>query len=63
MTHITLRELTDSARPGAAHNHPADEPSHIHIPRPSRLKQPVLTLSEDGTPVPPQLELALDDAA
>ena len=38
------------------------EPSHIHIPRPSRVKQSTSTLRDDGDRIPVQLAL-VEEAA
>ena len=62
MSDTKLRELIDERRAAGA-DAAADEPSHIHIPRPSRVQLTPVAQSEDETPVLAQLDLALDDAA
>ena len=62
MITIDLREVTDAPRL-ASSDSAAAEPSHIHIPRPSRIRQPALAHHEDDAPLAAELELAFEDAA
>jgi hypothetical protein len=62
MPHISLCEVTDSCAPSTS-SLVAVEPSHIHIPRPSRVRQAVVADVEETPSVPVQLDLAFDQAA
>jgi hypothetical protein len=62
MSNAQVREVTDAH--GAATD-PATartEPSHIHIPRPSRVGQAIIS-RRDGRDPMPVVELALEAAA
>jgi hypothetical protein len=58
-----LRAVTDAPRQAIGQDLAAVEPSHIHIPRPSRVKQSSIAPRDDAAPVPVQLDLALEQAA
>ena len=62
MSHTDLRAIID-APPATGADAATTEPSHIHIPRPSRVGRPSVRHLDDEAPVPVQLELALDAAA
>ena len=62
MFNTDFREVTD-ANAATSPDFARTEPSHIHIPRPSRLRQSAVTHCDDEAPVPAQLELALEEAA
>ncbi len=62
MISTELRAVTQApqiGRPGRA----AVEPSHIHIPRPSRLRQAAAEPRQDETPLEAPLEEFLEPAA
>lgn len=60
MTDTQLREVTEAGR-AAALELASTEPSHIHIPRPSRVSQSIVTHDDEAALVP--AELALEQAA
>jgi len=62
VAHLEFHDAID-ARPASRLDAGAVEPSHIHIPRPSRLRQSSATHAEHEPPEPPQLELVQEEAA
>jgi hypothetical protein len=63
MSTTELRAVTDTPRQAIGQDLAAVEPSHIHIPRPSRVRQPIIAQRDDDASVPVQLDLALEQAA
>ena len=62
MSNTQVRELTD-ARGAPAPDAIGTEPSHIHIPRPSRLRQAADRRPEVSQSTPVELALEIDAAA
>jgi len=60
MSTMQVREITD-AREATDPHIPNAEPSHIHIPRPSRVGRVIDSRGDDGDSIP--LQLALETAA
>jgi hypothetical protein len=56
MSNTQVREVID-ARPATAPDMATSEPSHIHIPRPSRVGQTIDSRRDDGGSIPVQLAL------
>lgn len=57
MSNTQVREVTD-VRGATAPDIASTEPSHIHIPRPSRVGQSIDSRRDDGDSIPVQLALA-----
>ena len=62
MLNTQVREVIE-ARRAAGPDTARTEPSHIHIPRPSRVRQASVSQREDGDAVPVQLTVAVEEAA
>jgi hypothetical protein len=62
MIDIAFRQIPDAPRAAGREMVPV-EPSHIHIPRPSRVGRASVTHRGDPVPAPVQLEPALDETA
>ena len=60
MSNTQVREITD-ARGATASDMASAEPSHIHIPRPSRVGRSIDSGQDDGDATP--VQLALEAAA
>ena len=60
MLNTQVREPTDVSLAGAQ-DIDSTEPTHIHIPRPSRIQQSLDTAPGQDEPVP--VQLVLDEAA
>lgn len=57
-----LRDLTETTPEAVSNDVAAAEPSHIHIPRPSRTREAGVVVVDDGAAdLPPQL--TFDEAA
>ena len=62
MSHTPIREITDTCA-ATLQNLVTVEPSHIHVPRPSRVAKSAVSFPEDRARGPVQLELGLEEAA
>ena len=62
MNHTDCRAARDALRATAA-DAATREPSHIHIPRPSRLGRSLAARDAERAPAPAELELAVEQAA
>ena len=62
MINTRIRQVPD-AREAAAADFPPTEPSHIHIPRPSRLRPSVVTQPDDESDTPLALAVRVAEAA
>jgi hypothetical protein len=56
MNKIQLRDISE-ARGATTTDTASSEPSHIHIPRPSRVRQSIDRRRDDGDSSPAQLDL------
>ena len=62
MTATHIRDITDTCA-ATGPNLATVEPSHIHVPRPSRVRQATVTHPDERARGPVQLEPALEEAA